>query len=81
MTSQNDGELCTANGWENSSFSCTANKQRFLRLMGAKGHVPQADSSSAIHEANPSMDKQLETQYWQGMRQGMFGRGRGLGAI
>mmetsp|Transcript_100403 Transcript_100403/g.193808 ORF Transcript_100403/g.193808 Transcript_100403/m.193808 type:complete len:230 (-) Transcript_100403:20-709(-) len=72
----------TANAWEHSNFSTASDKSKFLRLMGAK-HVPLPTVGAMGAASAPDTRHQadLERQYWQGMRQQMGGRGRGLGAM
>jgi len=71
----------SANAWEHSNFSMASDKSKFLRLMGAK-HMP-LPTVGAMGASAPDTQHQaeLERQYWQGMRQQVGGRGRGLGAM
>mmetsp|Transcript_13494 Transcript_13494/g.36391 ORF Transcript_13494/g.36391 Transcript_13494/m.36391 type:complete len:168 (-) Transcript_13494:29-532(-) len=66
----------SANEWERSSFKSSEEKSKFLRLMGAKESLPaDGDAKHRVRES----DRDLEQQYWKGMRQHMGYRTRGLG--
>lgn len=77
-----DGPRGSANAWERSSFRSQADKSKFLKLMGAKDTPQDAPAGASSHgrAADGQYLRDVERQFWQGMRQTQGGRGRGLGA-
>ncbi|CAE7254395.1 smap [Symbiodinium microadriaticum] len=64
--------------WEQSSFDSSADKAKFLRLMGAE--KDQKSSSAQPSKVKPGpVTQELERQYWQSMQKQLYSRGRGLG--
>ncbi|CAK0880310.1 unnamed protein product, partial [Prorocentrum cordatum] len=76
------------NDWEGSSFGRQGDKDKFLRLMGAKkdGQAPAAGARPGAGGASQSAAEvrrqqwELERQFSREMQRSMHGRGRGLGA-
>jgi len=75
-------ERMSANQWERSEFSAGEDKAKFLKLLGKKtttvddcGNPASGDDKVDHRRAQ----QELENQYWQGMRQQLYGRSRGLG--
>ncbi|CAE7463740.1 Maneal [Symbiodinium natans] len=64
--------------WEQSSFDTSAEKAKFLRLMGAEKDK-ESSSEAQPSKAVPGPAQELERQYWQGMQKQLYSRGRGLG--
>jgi len=55
------------NDWNQSKFSSASDKEKFMRLMGAKG-VKAGESDVGKNESQETMFSQLESQYAQGIQ-------------
>lgn len=84
---QESGLAFGANRWDAATFTNEADGQKFLKLMGVKGGVPQAEHQCEQTEASrevPSADQQakmlteVESHFMQGLRRA-DGRKVGLG--
>mmetsp|Transcript_40092 Transcript_40092/g.101861 ORF Transcript_40092/g.101861 Transcript_40092/m.101861 type:complete len:184 (+) Transcript_40092:50-601(+) len=67
---------CSANAWESTSLASSSTGGKFLRLMGAKDAKPTANTGIAGGINHRQREREMEQQFWQGMKQA---RGRGLG--
>lgn len=72
----------SANDWESANFTSDSERNKFLKLMGAKAPADASKSGQTgiAGESGQDSSRQLEHEYWRGMRQHMQGRTRGLGA-
>eukprot|EP00439_Symbiodinium_sp_Y106_P031569 s1963_g3.t2 len=64
--------------WEQSSFDSSADKAKFLRLMGADKDKKSSSVQPSKVKPGPGT-QELEHQYWQSMQKQLYSRGRGLG--